>query len=80
MASWEQYKRPYVLLSLLTVTSAVPQFTLRAAKEESEAAPVMKHGMTSFFSSSVISSTKVSVVLGFLERLGLGNAGCLQFR
>lgn len=30
-ASWEQYKRPYVLLSLLTVTSAVPQFALRAA-------------------------------------------------
>lgn len=49
-------------------------------KEESESTPVRKHGMTFFFSSSVIFTTKVSVVLFLLERLGLGNAAYLQFR
>lgn len=50
-------------------------------KEESESASVTKHGMTFFFSSSVIFATKVSVAGFFLlERLGLGNAGYLLFR
>lgn len=49
-------------------------------KEENESAPVTKHGMTLFFSNSVIFTTKVSVVLFLLERLGLGNAAYLQLR